>query len=60
MRNRPLWRWWLFCVALHVYSRARPDSWLERIAVEALGWATLPTWLGDVPVPSCSDVEVPF
>jgi hypothetical protein len=40
MKPRPLWRWWLFCVALRL-------SWHTgwRWAANLMGWCVLPEWL---------------
>lgn len=39
--NRPLWRWWLFCLASSLYFRT---SW--EWPLDLLGWCVLPEWLG--------------
>jgi len=43
---RPLWRWWLFCAALWVFSRARIDGRVCRVASNLMAWCVLPQWLG--------------
>lgn len=40
-RNRPSWRWWLWCAALDLWFRF---GW--RWALDLMGWATLPAWVG--------------
>lgn len=39
---RPLWRWWLYCVALDVWWRTW-WPWAARLC----DWCVLPEWLGD-------------
>ena len=46
MRERPVWRWWLFCVALEVYWRAPYKSWLWDKSGDLMAWCVLPAWLG--------------
>jgi len=41
--NRPLWRWWLFCLALDLWWRTR-WGW----ASDLFAWCVLPEWLGVV------------
>lgn len=42
---RPLWRWWLFCVALDLWWRTGCRwNWLADL----YSWCVLPEWLGDV------------
>lgn len=40
-RNRPLWRWWLFCLSLDLFFRFRWE-WAGQL----MGWSVLPEWLG--------------
>jgi hypothetical protein len=40
--NRPLWRWWLWCVLNELSIRVR-WRWVWR----AWQWAIVPAWLGD-------------
>lgn len=41
---QPLWRWWLFCLALDLRNRMWPHhwSWLDSL----YAWCVLPEWLG--------------
>ncbi len=45
-RPAPLWRWFLFCVALDLYWRTgawtKADHWIGRL----MAWCVLPEWLG--------------
>lgn len=39
--NRPLWRWWLFCLSLDLSFRFGWE-WAARV----MNWSVLPEWLG--------------
>lgn len=56
MRNRPLWRWWLFCVCLALWWRLKWD-WCARL----YSWSVLPEWLGWNPDdPPATGEDAPF
>lgn len=55
-RNRPLWRWLLFCVALDLSWRFK-WPWLAHV----YSWSVLPEWLGDPDeFESIDSTEAPF
>lgn len=52
---RPLWRWWLFCAALHLFFRT---GW--RPLASLCAWCVVAEWLGRGNDCSEGTGEVPF
>ena len=46
MSPRPLWRWWLFCLALRIYFAAPLGSWRKEFALNLIGWCPAGEWFG--------------